>query len=314
MVSYGFDVSKDWVDVVHSDYSRQPKQHWRLDNDQVHLTTFLQEQKIRYPKLRCSVESTGPYHAALLRVCLSLDIPCYLLNPITTKRQTKASVRGTKTDTLDALRIALIGLEADRPINAHTLDPAKSLQRAATKLEQLATVLIGSQAHYELLQPYDSEPLQVAFNECRQQLRSSAKLLRSEALARCDPRVEKLVMSLPGVGQKLAPVLMTEIGDITRFPHAKQLIAYAGLDPIIRQSGTSVHGAGRLTKRGSPHLRRALFIAASIARRYDPDLQAVYERKRTQGKSYRQAVVHVARLLTIRLYAVWQRGTPYVSE
>ena len=127
----------------------------------------------------------------------------------------------------------------------------------------------------------------------------------------CDGGLLLLLQSLPGFGPVIAATVIGEIGSIGRFSRPKQLVAFMGIDPAIRRSGTLINSTGPVTKRGSPHLRQALFIAASVARRYDPELKAVYQRKREQGKSYRQAVIHVARLLTYRLYAVWKRGTPY---
>lgn len=68
---------------------------------------------------------------------------------------------------------------------------------------------------------------------------------------------------------------------------------------------------GKLTKRGSPHLRRSLFIAANVARRFDPNLQALYDKKRAEGKSYTVATCVVARKLVAIIHAVWLRQTPY---
>ena len=75
-----------------------------------------------------------------------------------------------------------------------------------------------------------------------------------------------------------------------------------------------MNSQGRLTKRGSPHLRRALFIAASIARKYDPELKEYYLKKRNEGKRYAVAVCTVARKMSNRVYAVLKRKTPYVKR
>jgi len=85
----------------------------------------------------------------------------------------------------------------------------------------------------------------------------------------------------------------------------KQLIAYFGLDPRVRQSGHTLNTTGRLTKRGSPHGRRAIFIAANVARRFDPYCQAHYEKKRNEGKSYKVANLALARKLLLIVRAVW---------
>ena len=105
--------------------------------------------------------------------------------------------------------------------------------------------------------------------------------------------------------------LINEINDIDRFPSPKSLVAYAGLDPKVKQSGTSLKHNTHITKRGSIYLRRDIFIAASIASRWEPEIKDYFEKKLGEGKRYREALVAVSRKLLNRVYAVWKRGTPY---
>ena len=123
-----------------------------------------------------------------------------------------------------------------------------------------------------------------------------------------------LVASIPGIGPAIAAILVTEIEDVQRFDSPQALIAYAGLDPKVRQSGIALKRNTRLTKRGSPYLRRAAYLAASIAQRHDADLKAYYLKKRSEGKRYKEATVANARHILNRVYAVWRRGTPYVKH
>jgi transposase len=99
-----------------------------------------------------------------------------------------------------------------------------------------------------------------------------------------------------------------------RFRTSKQLVTFAGLDPRIKQSGHTLNTTGRLTKRGSSYLRRSLFIAASVARQHDPIFQALYEKKRAEGKPYTVAVCVVARKLLVTIRAVWLTGEKYNCE
>ena len=99
--------------------------------------------------------------------------------------------------------------------------------------------------------------------------------------------------------------------DMKRFTKACRLVAYAGLDFPVKQSGeTSVRGK-HLTKRGSSHLRRNLFIAASVARQHDPYFRSIYEKKRAEGKTYKAAVIAVERKLLLVIRAVWLSGKAY---
>jgi transposase len=91
-------------------------------------------------------------------------------------------------------------------------------------------------------------------------------------------------------------------------------VAYAGLDPKVRQSGITLKRNTHLTKRGSPYLRRAVYFSAVIASRFDPELKRYYLKKRSEGRRYREAMVATARKLLYRIYAVWKRGTSYTTE
>lgn len=308
MVSYGIDVSKAWIDVVRTDISHQAKQTDKVDNDPAALQAYWQTQQQRYPTLQVTVESTGMYHLAVVRVCLDLCIPIRLINPIITKQLTRASVRKTKTDKQDALRIAIVGLSrAGYPITGPHVSQAKFYLRASSRLASLRRMLQASESQY-LLAGLDEGILRETFAACQAALVKAADQLQEYGVSQCSQTTLKLLCSVPGIGPITGARIMTEIGDITRFTKPSQLIAYAGLDPVVKRSGASLNQTGKLTKRGSPHLRHSIFIAASVARRYDPELKRVYERKRTGGKTYTQAVIHVSRLLVNRLYAVWTRG------
>jgi transposase len=119
------------------------------------------------------------------------------------------------------------------------------------------------------------------------------------------------LQSIPGIGPYVASSLIGEIQDMSRFDTSKQLIAYVGLDPRVRQSGHSLNSTGRLTKRGSPYLRHAMFVAATVSRQHDPQFKALYDKKRAEGKCYTVAICATARKLLTVVRSVWLSGEPY---
>lgn len=126
--------------------------------------------------------------------------------------------------------------------------------------------------------------------------------------------VRHVVETLPGFGPVLTAAVVGEIGDIHRFSGARKLVAYAGLDATVHESG-QFHGTrNRISKRGSPHLRRAIWLAAVAARRFDPHLRAYYQAKRSEGKHSMVATGAVARRLLHILHAVWSQNRPYDPE
>ena len=124
-------------------------------------------------------------------------------------------------------------------------------------------------------------------------------------------RIEPNVTTIPGVSTTTGAQIVAEIGDVRRFGGAAAIVKYAGLNPGVDESGKHSAEGVPITKHGSPYLRRALWLAANRARRYDSRLRAFYDKKRREGKPHRVAVTAVARKLCHVVYAVMRDGEPY---
>lgn len=310
MTTIGFDVSKNELVGVRTDRSAQPKETYIVPNTKEDIATFF--DKLSRRKVVVAAEATGEYHRALALECLRREIPMRLLNPITTKRFTRATVRKTKTDLTDALIIAKLALQGEGSmLTEESFNPLKTVTRTSNKLVRMIGMLELMQQRLKLALPGEKALMQ-ALEDPKQTLQTSLKSLRQDIKETADPALQKLLCSIPGIGAVIAGILIGEIGTMERFPDGKALVAYAGLDPKVRQSGISLKRNTKLTKRGSPYLRRAVFIAANIARRHDPELKVYFEKKKSEGKRWKEATVAVARKLLYRIFAVWTRQTPYV--
>lgn len=125
------------------------------------------------------------------------------------------------------------------------------------------------------------------------------------------PKADLLKM-VPGVGDKLAAAILSEIGDVKQFQSPKQLVAYAGLDPGVFSSGKFVATRNHITKRGSKRLRRAIYLAVQCGLRGDNEkLREYYLKKRAEGKPYKVVVIACANKLLHHIYAMLVRGEPY---
>ena len=117
--------------------------------------------------------------------------------------------------------------------------------------------------------------------------------------------------TIPGIGIIGAATILAEIGDISRFKNSSSLIAFAGIDPTVRQSGEFNSTHNHMSKRGSPYLRHAIFLAATTCSFHNSPLNAYYKKKRDQGKHHLTATGAVARKLTTEIYAVLRDSKPY---
>lgn len=110
------------------------------------------------------------------------------------------------------------------------------------------------------------------------------------------------IISIPGISHITGMTILAEIGDIKDFPEAAKLISYAGMEPLVHQSGKYDAAHMPISKHGSRYLRKALYQAVFTVCRYDPTFQDYYTKKRNQGKSHRCAQGHCVRKLLRVIY------------
>lgn len=111
------------------------------------------------------------------------------------------------------------------------------------------------------------------------------------------------MLSIPGVGEISAAVILSEYGDIKNFSSPNKMLAFAGLEPSIIQSGT-LENNGKMVKHGSGHLRYSIMNTAIIILRYSPTFYDYYLKKRSEGKCHRVALSHVCKKLIRVIYAL----------
>lgn len=120
-------------------------------------------------------------------------------------------------------------------------------------------------------------------------------------------------MSIPGIGPMSAAVIYAEYGDISNFSNPSQMLAFAGLEPGINDSGTESHG-GRMVKRGSSQLRYVLMNCALPLIRFDMTFASYYAKKRAEGKPHRVAMSHVTKKLVRVIFALERQNTDFVAQ
>lgn len=136
--------------------------------------------------------------------------------------------------------------------------------------------------------------------------------LRSQNVPSClEGGHRHLVLTIPGVGPILATAIIGHIGDIRRFSSARRLVAYAGIRAFTRQFGEFSGTRTQISKRGSPELRRAVWLAAVCTQRFNPKLRAYCEAKKQERKHPRVATGAVARRLLHLIHLAWTHNQPY---
>jgi transposase len=283
----GFDVSKSKVDWSLIDERGTEQMHDHVPNEATDIAALALSITGDLPQVRITwvVEATGCYHHPTVEAAQGVGAVCKILNPIITKQHIRATVRGKKTDRSDAYLIARAGWSGHgRPYVPERYGLIKHQTRSCQKLAGLASSFTLYQRHLNSLL---ADELSVSSGEALASIQDAIararKQLARDLEAQTKDNVFQLLQTIPGVGPYVSASLVGEIRDITRFESCAALVAFAGLDPRVRQNGHALNSTGKLTKRGSSYLRRNIFIAANVARIRDTQLKAFYEKKRAEG-------------------------------
>lgn len=311
----GIDISKR---DFHTCFSEDGKVKIFM-NEPAGIRTFIRYLKvIKYlpENTILGLESTGSYHLPVSYLCSRAGYTVNVINPLVTKRQNQTGIRRVKTDKQDArlIRYCLVN-GAGYPFK----ETKESLCLKLLVRQRNHLSLLKQRTHLRELEVDRREVyLRTSISSINEELHNFVDLkLKSldRKLAKYAPDTQRLLRSIPGVGPQTAITFLSEVGDITRFPDAKALTAFIGLDPRVHQSGTSINGKGYITKRGNKLLRTRLFNAASVAVIHPPNIfYEFHQKKLVEGKPYRVALCAVMRKMVHVIYAVWSRGTPYVKD
>ena len=218
------------------------------------------------------LESSGPYHWRAARTLADAGYFVKVANPLHTKQIARLSIRKRKTDKVDAAHLAFLASQnyGYRFIETEEMARKKALVRHYWKLRTAATNLL---VHERYLKEY------------RGISRASVSAL---LVKRCEKLKQEIVKewsrgndvkyldSIPGITPFLAATILAELLPLERFERIDQIIAFAGLDPSVKQTGGRKGSHGSISKRGSPTLREALWLAAFGSFSKQP-MKTVYE-------------------------------------
>ncbi len=271
------------------------------------------------PETRVVMEATGKYSRELAEwfIKLAPAMSPAIINPRLTKNFTQSLGVFTRTDRADARSLARYGAER-RPV---AYEPAA---------REIATLRDMTRYRQTLIEERTAERNRAAEGSVSPEVRKIQKR-RLEHIERDIAKIEKAIkahvdsdtvlaadvarlQTIPGVGPLTAQVVLGEMGDLRRFNRARQATAFVGLIPTCHDSGTSVHKKSHVSKSGSPHVRRILYLSAMAAIRGNNELADVYKRLYEAGKPPLVAIVAVMRKLLVLMRALLVHEQNYQSD
>lgn len=307
----GIDISKDVFDVYDNN-----KTHYQFTNS---ISGFKKFVKLLDTNTICVMEATGYYHSRLAYFLLESSIGVCVVNPLKIKRYIQMNLSKIKTDKSDAKMIQQYAEDCTPKLwtgQSKTQQENLQLTRMLSVYSKQSTQL-KNKIHGEEVLGYPSKAVVRSIKRSLKNLEKEMELLEIELLDNVKKEYQEsltLLKSIPGIGNKTALMLLVFTDGFERFQSAKELCSYAGLTPIIRQSGTSVKGRPRISKMGNPKLRNLLFMCSFNACKYNRACKALYDRIVAKGKSKKLALIAVCNKLLKQAFSIVKNGIPYNGE
>ncbi len=269
--------------------------------------------------IRFVMEATGIYHEALAYALHATGAEVCVVNPAYIHNYAKSLGTRSKTDKKDSVTIARFGA-------THGLEV---WQPEADEIRHLKALIARHEAIEKDLQRENNRLEKAEITQVSIEVISSINTVIKELTKEKD-RIRKLIdehidqhptlkqdaillKSIPGVGPVIAQRMIALIHS-RKFISAKQCSAFIGLNPVMRESGTSVRGRAHLSKMGDAKIRAKLYMAAVVAIQHNPDIKQQYERLLQNGKSKMAALGAAMRKLVQICFGVLKHQTPYQPQ
>jgi len=305
---FGLDISYLVFDVTDSNGN-----YYQFKNNEFGFKKFT---KLLNSESHCVMEATGYYHYQLAYHLLESGIKLSVENPLAVKRFIQMKLSKIKTDKSDSKLICEYAEQVDLKLwQGSSKNEIECLQIArALSVYTKQSTMLKNKLHGEAVLGNPSNVVVRSLKRSLKQLQKEIKSLEDTLLIFVKQTHQDLLTrlkSIPGIGPKTAIMLVVLTGGFDRFSSASELCSYAGLTPVIRQSGTSVKGRSRISKIGNQKLRNLLFMCSFNACKYNKACRDLYERIVAKGKSKKLALIAVCNKLLKQAFAIAKSGLIY---
>lgn len=308
----GIDISKAKFDVALMVAGKIKKTHVfeNAPDGFKALSNWLSKQGIT--TVAACMEATGCYGEALATYLDDQGFVVSVVNPAQIKSFSGAQLKRAKTDKADAKLIAEF---YQKVCPAHWTPPplhVRELQALVQRLSSLVQIEGQEQNRMDTAAAVIRPSIATVLATIKAEIKSVEALIHGHIDRHPDLKDQSgLLESIPGIGKATIARLLAFIGDVQRFEHAKALAAFVGLNPTVHQSGSSVRGKPHLSKKGNSVLRRALYMPAIVARRYNPVIKEFADHLKKAGKPNMVIIGAVMRKLIHIIYGVLKSGRPF---
>jgi len=324
----GIDISKDSFTacfcLLQQDGHIQFSDVKKFKNDKTGFNQLVRwTRKVKDPVLPISflMEATGVYYENLAYHLYDIKQVVHVVLPNTSKHYFSSLNIKTKTDELDAKVLSQFGVER---MHKKWIKPnetylhLRNLCRYYVQLQEQKTAL-GNIKHskesahdvQKLIHRSNTKLIKEIDKQIAQIKKEIEKLIRQDE--QLSARVDKL-LTIKGVGILTIATIIAETLGFQFVKNIKQLASYAGYDVVQRESGTSIKGKTRISKKGNRYIRNALYFPAMVACRYNENLKKTYLRIIEKKPSKMIGQIAIQRKLLLLIYTLWKKDENYDSN
>jgi transposase len=306
----GIDVAKNELVVA----GRPSGDTWSVANDDVGIRSLISRCHSLHPTLLV-LEATGGYEMPCAAALAAAGLPVVIVNPRQVRDFAKSIGQLAKTDRIDAAILALFAERIQPAITGVPDETTRELDALVTRRRQIVEMLTAEKNRLGQVIGRPQRPVQKSLKK------HIAYLERELAMANRDlndgvrqspvwRERDDLLQSVPGIGPVVAHTLLAELPELGRL-NRRAIAKLVGVAPLNHDSG--VMRGRRTTHGGRATVRTALYMAALVATRHNPTIQAFYRRLIAAGKAKKAALVACARKLLTILNEMVRRGQRWIG-
>jgi len=287
----------------------------------VSMEAWVIKQTIAEYPLRYVMEATGVYHERFAYYLTGKGYVVSIIMPNKISNFFRTLEIKTITDKSMSAAIALFGLEKQLDNWVQPKRVYRSLRQVSREREQLIAerTMIKNQLHAEQAEAFPGK-------DTIRRMQDRIKIINTqlkEILAEIKIAIIKdedlkhtvaTITTIPGIGLLTATIILAETNGFELIRSKKQLTSYAGLDVREKESGISVKGKPRISKRGNKHLRKAMHLPALAAIRYSERYKAIFRRIVSRNSVKMKGVVAIQRKLLEMVYTIYKTNKPFQKD
>lgn len=311
MIKVGLDVSKDTIDVQILHNTDKPAYH-QISNDPKGWQALIKTIKRYKQKVHVCCEYTGIYYLGVATALHTAGYTVSVINPAIIKYYTLQELARNKTDRQDAYYIAQYCAEKHPPAWTPPTPQSQRIRALNRRVEQLTKMRTMELNRLKIAQSDDQATHQnlIAYldAEISQHHEKLAQLVKEDQELQ---KLQKLMVSIPGIGDQTATAFLSLVVDIDRFPTAKHFVSYLGLSPKQEKSGSSVKRRTRISKMGDRYMRKLLYMPARAACLKSKVWREWAQNHMANGKHPKVVYVMMMRKLATYIYKVVKQKQPF---